>query len=714
MKRIVAGLLAVAIVFGSGTVLPAENLRNSAVITVSAEDEDIFVYGDFQCKKRYDEIEIVKYLAHDVSIVIPDNIDGLPVVGIGEGAFADTIVTQEVEFPDTLRYIGESAFANNWTLREVILPDSVNSIGKYAFEYCTALKILKMPDNEYMDIGIYAFQGCSNIKEITWEGYSYKDNFGDSIETLLRVDSLPKDCLIRCKYDGKAHKYAKENGYSYEITNVFDNFACEKYEKKEWDNENEEYIVVDEGYEIYDYLGNEANVTVPAKINNKNVYSVSKLNDTVKNVTLSNGIIYIGNLGSSVESINVPISLSEINCNISSVKKITFDDGITNISDFCSGLDNLETVILPNSVTKIDSNAFDSCTNLKNITIPNKVKEIGSYAFRKCDNLRKINIPASVEKIGFIEAIDDYEPESLFLFSNNMEEVSVDADNKYYSSENGLLYNKDKTILYYCPAVKTNVVISDKVKTIDGGFENCRKIEKIIIPEGVETLSDEAILFNMPTQPPLKSITIPKSIKSIGTKAIGYYVNYPYFYKINDFKIYCYSNTAGEQYAKDNGFEYELLDKPVVNGTGTVNIKNTVNGLKVDNLSVDIGKEGSGKTDKSVKIASDGKFTVEGLTDGNYDFTFKADKCVPRTYSVTVKNGLFQLDNVELHLCGDTNGDGKITTADIGRINADIRKTKAISDKYDFAVSDTNGDGKLTTADIGKINAHIRGTKNLW
>lgn len=822
-KKFLAGLLAFALVFGSAAALPATELKNGGVISVSAEG-DTLTYGDFEYVSYGDSVAIRKYNGNDANVVIPSEINGKSVTSINgisewyspwgeyiydgafednknlvnvtipatvtsigaetfsgcsnlksvsfsenvtsigckafynctqltdieninnlniieaqafegtkwleeqrelnplviinntvidgrtikgtatipEGitriapyAFRDTITVTEVEFPSTLEYIGERAFSNCYCINTIILPDSVENIGDCAFQYCTALKFLKMPDNEYADIGIYVFRGCSNIKEITWGGYWYKGDFGDSIDTLLCGDSLSKDCLIRCKYNSSAYKYAKENGYNYEFTNVFNNFACDKYEKGEWDNEKEEYIVVDEGYEIYAYLGDEAEITIPSTINNKKVYSVEfyddNLSDNVKTVNISNGIENF-ECYSKIESVNIPQSLEKFGCS-NTLKKIIYDDGCTKTLNCCHGQTSLETVILPDSLIEISSEEFWDCINLKSLYIPAGVSnDISSRSFVRCLNLGNI---------------------------------TVDNDNKKYSSENGMIYSKDKSILYYVPNAKESVTVSSKTRIIsNGAFNNCVKLNELNLPNNLEKIENGGLLSNIgrnyslgcdvPLYPPLKSIVIPKSVKSLENSGLGFYMAYPYDIQLPNFKIYCYSNSAGEKYAKDNGFDYELLDKPAVNGTGKVSIENSTSGLKVENISVNIAKSGSGKTDKTIKIGSDGKFTVEGLADGKYDFTFTADKCVPRTYSVSVSGGTFKLDSVELHLYGDVNGDGKITTADVGKTNADTRNSKKLTDSYDKKVADANGDGKITTADVGKVNAHVRGTKNLW
>lgn len=58
---------------------------------------------------------------------------------------------------------------------------------------------------------------------------------------------------------------------------------------------------------------------------------------------------------------------------------------------------------------------------------------------------------------------------------------------------------------------------------------------------------------------------------------------------------------------------------------------------------------------------------------------------------------------------GDVNGDGKITTADVGIVNAHVRGIKPLDD-YQTLAADVTGDGKVSTADVGKINAYVRKT----
>ena len=124
----------------------------------------------------------------DLIIVIPSEIQGLPVVGIGSGAFSGVGTIKEVVMPDSITYVGDNAFylciqieiiflSKNVTsigdsafmgcesLDKITIPDSVTNIGNSAFKGCTGLEKIVIPDS-VTEIGNFAFEGCSSLSSV--------------------------------------------------------------------------------------------------------------------------------------------------------------------------------------------------------------------------------------------------------------------------------------------------------------------------------------------------------------------------------------------------------------------------------------------------------------------------------------------------------------------------------------------------------------------
>ena len=133
-----------------------------------------------------------------------------------------------------------------------------------------------------------------------------------------------------------------------------------------------------------------------------------------------------------------------------SLTSITIPNGVTSIGDYafrdCS---SLTSITIPDSVTSIGESAFGWCTSLTSITIPNGVTSIGDYTFWNCTSLTSITIPNSVTWIGG----------SAFYGCSSLIAIDIAADNEYYTSVNGVLFNKDKTELICYPAVKRRITI---------------------------------------------------------------------------------------------------------------------------------------------------------------------------------------------------------------------------------------------------------------
>jgi hypothetical protein len=138
------------------------------------------------------------------------------------------------------------------------------------------------------------------------------------------------------------------------------------------------------------------------------------------------------------------------------------------------------------------------------------VTSIGSQAFYYCSRLTSITIPDGVTSIG----------EGAFLDCTSLTTIEVGAENVNYADVNGVLFNKEKTVLHTYPAGKTgdNYVIANSVTSIGkGAFFGCSSLTSISIPDSVITIGGYA--FNFCTS--LTSITIPDGVTSIGEGAFS-------------------------------------------------------------------------------------------------------------------------------------------------------------------------------------------------
>jgi hypothetical protein len=145
-------------------------------------------------------------------------------------------------------------------------------------------------------------------------------------------------------------------------------------------------------------------------------------------------------------------------------------------------------IIIPNSVTIISDCVFFYCPYLISITIPNSVATIGNMAFTGCSSLTSIN---------------------------------VESENNNYTSEDGVLFNKNKTTLICCPEMKTGAsyAIPSSVTTIaKAAFNGCQNLTTITIPNSVEIIEDIAFLGSSN----LASITVPSSVTAIGWNAFSF------------------------------------------------------------------------------------------------------------------------------------------------------------------------------------------------
>ena len=282
------------------------------------------------------------------------------------------------------------------------------------------------------------------------------------------------------------------------------------------------YSVLDDGtVKITDYNGSAEKVDIPKKIDGKSVTSIGanafEYCSNITSITIPDSVTSIYSYAfrycTSLTSITIPDGVTEI-CgytfeDCTSLKSVTIPGSVTSI-DGCafSGCESLISVTIPNSVTEIGSSAFSGCANLTSITIPGSVTSIGKYAFSGCESLISVTIPKSVTKISY----------NVFNGCTSLTAINVATENQNYVSVNGVLYNKDKTVLICYPAGKKdkNYKIPDGVTSIGSfAFNGCASFTSITIPSSVTSIRISA--FKDCSS--LTSVTIPNSITSIGDSA---------------------------------------------------------------------------------------------------------------------------------------------------------------------------------------------------
>lgn len=357
-KRILSILAAAALTVGAVPQSAPLSLLPS-VLTASAADS---VIDSLTWQKNGTEngIIITGYTGEDTALVIPDQIDNLPVTEIGSQAFKGKNSLVSITLPDTVTEIGFMAFSQCEGLKEINMPASLKTIGNTAFASCSALEAIEIPDG-VTSIGNGAFSTCPTLASVTIP------------ETVTSIgESAFRDT---------AWLTAKRNENPLVIVNhiLIDGAACSGD------------VVFPDGAAV-------------TRINDQAFYN----NSTMTGITLPDTVAFIGNQAfmscTALKSITIPDSVTETGSslfyNCSELEDVTLSDSLTKLeSGLFTGCSKLSSVKLPARLTKIPAGLFQNCENLKDITIPETVEVIDALAFMNCTGLESIILPKNLARI---------------------------------------------------------------------------------------------------------------------------------------------------------------------------------------------------------------------------------------------------------------------------------------------------------------------------
>ncbi len=192
------------------------------------------------------------------------------------------------------------------------------------------------------------------------------------------------------------------------------------------------------------------------------------------------------------------------------ITSIIISDNITSIgecafSDCCFA----ESIVIGDNVKTIGNEAFYFCSDATSVVIGDSVQSIGDKAFMGCQGIQGVlSLPATLKKLGY----------SPFYCCYEVNSIEIPAENKYFSSVDGVLYDKKHTKILQYPIAKadTTYTVLDGVTTItENAFLCAQYVEEVVLPDSVTKI--EGWAFS--TCENLTYITIPKSLKDIGDAA---------------------------------------------------------------------------------------------------------------------------------------------------------------------------------------------------
>ena len=566
-----------------------------------------YVYGDFiYGYTKSDEIVIRKYMGKEKTVLVPETIEGKLVTGIGYNAFCstesyttyynkteysnpDSVNIESVKLPDSINEICAGAFDGCKNLKSINMPANLSYIDEEAFQNCSSLENLEFSD-QLTSIGGNAFSGTKiksmNIVSPEKDFVAYQSMLaGSAVENIsikaksisINSKSLKSEILKNVKLEGRVT--IKENGIvsrSLETITLSgtvgaiatDAIACQSLKTVTIDcdltgcstaafgfsgeDTLPDTVVVNNCFsagvydmfeEFLDYVG-EVTFTdtvkqivfkkyvEPTEIFTEDVYQYY-INENDEAVIYK----YTGKHKGTVHLL-VPETLG--GAPVTVIGRRAFEDLE---SDF-------EFIYLPDTVTRIENNAFAGSKKISTIRISPNLESIGCRAFRGMTKLWAVGTYDSYEDVvgGEIKLPDTitFIPTEAFRECGNLLRIqangvtavfdgafrqsgmnNTDFSEDFYWVGDGAFYNSkvkqfnhDKNVTHlgkeaFYNSSLTEFELNETLTEIPDGAFYSTDITGIVIPSGIETIGDSA--FSQCAL--LKNVEMSDSVTTIGESA---------------------------------------------------------------------------------------------------------------------------------------------------------------------------------------------------
>lgn len=258
---------------------------------------------------------------------------------------------------------------------------------------------------------------------------------------------------------------------------------------------------------------------------------------------------------------------------------------------------NVESVVVPKGVRRIESNAFMGCKALKDVSLPEGLESIGENAFKNCKALSRISLPQGIRFIGnyafvgsgirsvvlpgsigsvskgafsnckqlsnvtLLEGISTIQSEAFsgckaiasIAFPDGVTVIEASAFYDCKGLNRVSIPDSVKHIEYrafaYCTDL-TNVTLPRGLKILEQEVFYCCGFGSFVVPDGVVQIKEDAFANCWS----LTRITIPESVTKIDADT--------FFNILSDIHIECYRDSYAHKWATSHKAKFELIEKP--------------------------------------------------------------------------------------------------------------------------------------------------------
>ncbi len=542
-------------------------------------------------------IEIKKFVGFDqADTIIPTEIRGKKVVGIGVDAFKQCKEIKRLIIPEGIEYISEGAFAECDSLFQVTFPTSLKQLSKKdttnryrganratgAFQG-TALKEIDLP-NGITEIGESTFSGCDSLAKILFPDNlriikSFAFSSCDSLVEIVlpqKVEQLEYGAFNFCK---NLSKVTLNEGLKKIAGGVFNYDPALTYlviPKS----------VIEFGSEIIgsgnSYGRNTSVITIGCYPGSKAIEYARLNNLQIK--PLQTGSASVGqSFDDALKKVN-PITHAPVNVNplpttsssgnVSDYEIADLGKGTIEIKKFV-GFDQLNTVI-PSEingkrVVGIGANAFRQCKGIKRLIIPEGIEYISEGTFAECSNLMQVTLPTSLKQLGKKDTTNRFRGASRATgafqgtaikeidLPNGITEIGESTFSGCDSLTKILFPDNLRVIkssaFSSCDSL-VEIVLPQKVEQLEyGAFNFCKNLSKVTLNEGLKKIAGGVFNYD----PALTYLVIPKSVIEFGSEIIG--SGNSYGRNTSVITIGCYPGSKAIEYARLNNLQVKDMSK---------------------------------------------------------------------------------------------------------------------------------------------------------